>query len=86
MDRFVHYALAASHEAVQDAGLSITESMADRIGVYIGTAFGGLESLEAVHRTLLEKGLTASPPLSGYGARQSRERTRLDAFWGDRAQ
>ena len=86
MDRFVHYALAASHEAVQDAGLSITESMADRIGVYIGTAFGGLESLEAVHRTLLEKGPNRVSPLSGYGARQSRERTRLDAFWGDRAQ
>ena len=45
MDRFVHYAMAASQEAIQDAGLSITESMADRVGVYIGTAFGGLESL-----------------------------------------
>ena len=33
-------------------GLTITESMADRVGVYIGTAFGGLESLEAVHKTL----------------------------------
>src|SRR5215471_7040329 len=56
MDRFVHFALAASQEAMQDAGLTITESVADRVGVYIGTAFGGLESLEAVHRTLLEKG------------------------------
>jgi 3-oxoacyl-[acyl-carrier-protein] synthase II len=63
MDRFVHYALAASQEAVQDAGLSITESMADRVGVYIGTAFGGLESLEAVHTTLLEKGPNRVSPL-----------------------
>lgn len=55
-DRFVQFALAASQEAIQDAGLHITESTADRVGVYIGTAFGGLESLEAVHRTLLEKG------------------------------
>ena len=31
MDRFVHYAMAASQEAIQDAGLSITESMADRV-------------------------------------------------------
>ena len=54
-DRFVHFALAASQEAIQDAGLTITESTADRVGVYIGTAFGGLESLEAVHTTLLEK-------------------------------
>ena len=56
MDRFVHFALAATQEAMQDADLTTSESMADRVGVYIGTAFGGLESLEAVHRTLLEKG------------------------------
>ena len=47
MDRFVHFALVASQEAIQDAGLTITESTADRVGVYIGTAFDGLESLEA---------------------------------------
>jgi 3-oxoacyl-[acyl-carrier-protein] synthase II len=63
MDRFVLFALAASQEAMQDAGLAITESMADRVGVYIGTAFGGLESLEAVHRTLLEKGPKRVSPL-----------------------
>src|SRR5262247_3791503 len=63
MDRFVHFAMAASQEATQDAGLTITESSADRIGVYIGTAFGGLESLEAVHRTLLEKGPNRVSPL-----------------------
>jgi 3-oxoacyl-[acyl-carrier-protein] synthase II len=63
MDRFVHYALAASQDAMQDAELTITESMADRVGVYIGTAFGGLESLEAVHRTLLEKGPNRVSPL-----------------------
>jgi 3-oxoacyl-[acyl-carrier-protein] synthase II len=63
MDRFVHFALAASQEAIQDAGLTITESTADRVGVYIGTAFGGLESLEAVHTTLLEKGPNRVSPL-----------------------
>lgn len=62
-DRFVQFALAASQEAVQDAGLSIEEAMADRVGVYIGTAFGGLESLEAVHKQLLEKGPGRVSPL-----------------------
>jgi len=62
-DRFVHLSLAATQEAVQDAGLSITENMADRVGVYIGTAFGGLESLESVHTTLLEKGPNRVSPL-----------------------
>jgi 3-oxoacyl-[acyl-carrier-protein] synthase II len=62
-DRFVQFALAASQEAVQDAGLTITDANADRVGVYIGTAFGGLESLEAVHRQLLEKGPKRVSPL-----------------------
>jgi 3-oxoacyl-[acyl-carrier-protein] synthase II len=62
-DRFVQFALAASQAAVDDAGLTITASNADRVGVYIGTAFGGLESLEAVHRQLLEKGPNRVSPL-----------------------
>src|SRR5215470_5807521 len=63
MDRFVHFALAASQEAMQDAGLTITESMADRVGVYIGTAFGGMGFLEAAHTTLMEKGPNRVSPL-----------------------
>jgi 3-oxoacyl-[acyl-carrier-protein] synthase II len=62
-DRFVQFALAASQEAIEDAGVTITETNADRVGVYIGTAFGGLESLEAVHRQLLEKGPNRVSPL-----------------------
>ena len=62
-DRFVHLALAASQEAMDDAGLTITEEMAERVGVYVGTAFGGMESLETVHQTLLEKGPNRVSPL-----------------------
>jgi 3-oxoacyl-[acyl-carrier-protein] synthase II len=62
-DRFVQFALAAAQEAIQDAGLTITSANADRIGVYIGTAFGGLASLEAVHTQLLEKGPQRVSPL-----------------------
>lgn len=62
-DRFVQFALAATQEAIQDAGLTITSANADRVGVYIGTAFGGLESLEAVHTQLLEKGPQRVSPL-----------------------
>src|SRR4029453_2543812 len=63
MDRFVHYALAATQEAIQDAGLTITESSADRVGVYIGTPFGGLEWLEPFHTTRIEKGPNRVSPL-----------------------
>jgi 3-oxoacyl-[acyl-carrier-protein] synthase II len=62
-DRFVQFALGAAHEAMQDAGLTISSANADRVGVYIGTAFGGLASLEAVHTQLLEKGPQRVSPL-----------------------
>jgi 3-oxoacyl-[acyl-carrier-protein] synthase II len=62
-DRFVHFALGAAQEAMQDAALEVTEADAHRVGVYIGTAFGGLGSLETVHRQLLEKGPNRVSPL-----------------------
>jgi len=62
-DRFVQFALAASQEAIQDAALSITDANAPRVGVYIGTAFGGLASLETVHEQLLAKGPNRVSPL-----------------------
>ena len=62
-DRFVQFALAASQDALQDAGLTISDANAERVGVYIGSAFGGLESVETVHRQLLEKGPNRVSPL-----------------------
>ncbi len=55
-DRFVHFALVAAQEAMDDSGLEVTSANADRIGAYIGSAFGGLASLESVHAKLLEQG------------------------------
>lgn len=62
-DRFAQLAVGAAQEAVQDAGLVVTEANAERVGVYIGTAFGGLESLENVHTVLLQKGPGRVSPL-----------------------
>jgi 3-oxoacyl-[acyl-carrier-protein] synthase II len=62
-DRFVHFALGASHEAMLDAGLTLTEANAHRVGVYIGTAFGGLASFEEVHTQLLHKGPKRVSPM-----------------------
>jgi 3-oxoacyl-[acyl-carrier-protein] synthase II len=45
MDRYTQFALAASQQAVQDAGLEINDSNRDRIGVVIGTGIGGLTTL-----------------------------------------
>jgi 3-oxoacyl-[acyl-carrier-protein] synthase II len=45
MDRFAQFALAASGQALADAGLEVTENNRDRIGVVIGTGIGGMGTL-----------------------------------------
>jgi 3-oxoacyl-[acyl-carrier-protein] synthase II len=55
-DTFIHYALAATRFALEDAGLKIDDSNGDRVGVVIGSGIGGLPLIESMHRTLLEKG------------------------------
>lgn len=55
-DRFAQFALAASLMAVQDAGLEGNLPLGSRAGVVIGSGIGGMDTWEASHRTLLEKG------------------------------
>jgi len=56
MDRFTQYAVAASFMAVKDANLEITDEIAPRVGVWIGSGIGGMETFEQQYKTLLEKG------------------------------
>ena len=53
-DRFIHFALAASRMAVEDSMLTINSSNSERVGVSLGTAVGGIESLEENHQLLLQ--------------------------------
>ncbi|MEH6946079.1 beta-ketoacyl-ACP synthase II [Bacillus sp. JJ634] len=62
MDRFTHYAVAAASMAVKDAKLDINESNADRVGVWIGSGIGGLETLEIQHETFLKRGYKRVSP------------------------
>ncbi|WP_419961398.1 beta-ketoacyl-ACP synthase II [Psychrobacillus sp. BM2] len=62
MDRFTHYALAASIMAVEDANLTITEEVGLRTGVWIGSGIGGMETYEAQFRVFLEKGARRVSP------------------------
>lgn len=55
-DLFIHYALAATQFATQDAGLEVTEEEADRVGVVIGSGIGGLPLIEDTHKRMLERG------------------------------
>ncbi|MEC2055027.1 beta-ketoacyl-ACP synthase II [Peribacillus psychrosaccharolyticus] len=62
MDRFTHYAIAAAAMAVKDADLEITDENAERIGVWIGSGIGGLETLETQHEIFLKRGYKRVSP------------------------
>jgi 3-oxoacyl-[acyl-carrier-protein] synthase II len=53
-DRFIHFALAATRMAVEDSRLKINAGNSERVGVSVGTAMGGIESIEKNHQLLLE--------------------------------
>jgi 3-oxoacyl-[acyl-carrier-protein] synthase II len=56
MGRFIHFALAASAEAMEHSGLKITEENHDRVGVHIGSGIGGFDVIEREHINLLNGG------------------------------
>ena len=56
MGRFIHFALAASAEAMAHSGLQITEENRDRVGVHIGSGIGGFDVIEREHINLLNGG------------------------------
>ena len=56
MDRFAQLAIAASLQAVEQAGLQINSMNQDNIGVIVGSGIGGLTTLFEQTKVLLEKG------------------------------
>ncbi len=62
MDRFIHFAMAASIMAVEDSKLKITDENAERTGVIIGSGMGGLHAIEHYHKALLDKGYKRVSP------------------------
>ncbi|MFN3738277.1 beta-ketoacyl-ACP synthase II [Hydrogenophaga sp.] len=60
MDTFIHYGIAAAHQAVADAGLpmgdQLDEELATRIGCIIGSGIGGLPMIEETHSEYLNRG------------------------------
>src|SRR6202453_2388784 len=56
MGRFIHFALAASAEAMAHSGLQVTEENRDRVGVHIGSGIGGFDVIEREHSNLLSGG------------------------------
>ena len=57
MDVFIHYGIAAALQAIADSGLDDVENLdKDRVGVNIGSGIGGLPSIEATGKAVLEGG------------------------------
>ena len=56
MDRFMHYGIGASVDALEDSGLEITEENGHRIGIAMGAGIGGLSTIEDNHSKFLKGG------------------------------
>ena len=56
MDRFTQFAMVASKLAIADSELDLNNIDRNRMGTVIGTGIGGVETIEAQHKNLLEKG------------------------------
>jgi 3-oxoacyl-[acyl-carrier-protein] synthase II len=56
MGRFIHFAFAATQEALEQSGLKIAPEIADRVGVFIGSGIGGFEIIEREHTNLINGG------------------------------
>ncbi len=56
MDPFIHYGMAAGIDAINDAGLTIDESNAERVGIYVGAGIGGIYGIQNTADALAAKG------------------------------
>jgi 3-oxoacyl-[acyl-carrier-protein] synthase II len=56
MARFIHLAIAATHEAMEQSGLVITPENEERVGVFIGSGIGGFEVIEREYSNLIAGG------------------------------
>ncbi len=56
MDRYTQFAVVAALEALSDSGLTIDEANADRVGIIVGTAAGGVQTILDAQKTLETRG------------------------------
>ena len=61
-DPFIHYGVAASMEAVEHAGLEISEQNGHRIGIAMGSGIGGIKYIEDNHYKMIAGGIRKVSP------------------------
>jgi 3-oxoacyl-[acyl-carrier-protein] synthase II len=55
-DPFIHYGMAASIQAIADAGLEPAPEQAERFGLAIGAGIGGIQTIEQTYQTYIDSG------------------------------
>jgi 3-oxoacyl-[acyl-carrier-protein] synthase II len=55
-DRYSQFGVHAAWQALKDSGLDLAKTNLDEVGVFIGSGIGGLETVTAQHKILLERG------------------------------
>ncbi|MDO5306656.1 MAG: beta-ketoacyl-ACP synthase II [bacterium] len=64
VERYIQFGVAASDEAIQDAGLENAGYDPYRIGVMMSSAAGGFDTFEKNHLTMLQRGYTKGSPFT----------------------
>jgi len=64
LDDFIIYALAASEMALSDSGLIIDDKNSERVGVILGSAIGGLSTMEKEKENILKLGPKKMSPFA----------------------
>ncbi|MNW43872.1 3-oxoacyl-[acyl-carrier-protein] synthase 2 [compost metagenome] len=63
MDRFCHFALAAADQAIQQADLDLDSMNRERMGVYVGSGIGGIQTLMGQSEKLTSRGPERVSPM-----------------------
>lgn len=64
MDRFTQVGLVAAQEAMKNSGLDMEKEDPTRVGVIVGSAAGGLGTIEVNHLAIIEKGPSKCSPFT----------------------
>ena len=62
MDLYAQFAVAAAKLAFEDSGMDLSKEDTSRIGTYIGTGIGGIESIHGQYEKLFSKGPSRISP------------------------
>lgn len=62
MDRYTQFAVATAKMAIEDAGLDLESEDKERIGTYVGTGIGGIETMHSQYEKLFAKGPSRISP------------------------